>query len=65
MQFTFLALLFAVTGASLAAPAPALEERQLLNSILCPLTGSLTCSLQCQLLKQMDGSCSPQKWVPQ
>ncbi|KAI6795868.1 hypothetical protein KC363_g2433 [Hortaea werneckii] len=59
MHFNFLALL-AFAGASLAAPAPALEERQLLNSLLCPLTGSPTCALQCQLLKQMDGVCSPQ-----
>ncbi|GAB1731744.1 hypothetical protein NU195Hw_g938t1 [Hortaea werneckii] len=60
MQFNFLALLLAFTGAALAAPAPGLEERQLLNSLLCPLTGSPTCALQCQLLKQMDGVCSPQ-----
>ena len=58
-----IATLLAVATATLAAPAPAVEERQLLNSILCPLTGTPTCALQCQLLKQMDGVCSPDGFV--
>lgn len=57
---TIAASILAVATAVIAAPVPELEGRQLLNSVLCPLTGTPTCNLQCELLKQLGGQCSPQ-----
>ena len=57
---TLLTALLAATTAVLANPIPELESRQLLNSVLCPITGTPTCNLECELVKQMGGQCSPQ-----
>ncbi|KAK4627245.1 hypothetical protein CLAFUW4_20041 [Fulvia fulva] len=56
-----LTLFLTILTLATAAPTVDVEERQLNGVLLCPLTGSPTCELQCQLLTQTCGQCAPNK----
>lgn len=58
-----LGALLALATVTIATPVTTNQPRQLLNSILCSVTGTTTCNLECELLKQTGGQCNYQKSV--